>query len=188
MVQFNQGCAIYILDKIFYIAFLFVGFCLIYQDEVIQRYQDRKTTFAVYSEPMHEMATLSVWIENIPPNFTLGEDFTVHFGRDFSNMSKLTYGQNNIEGSSLVVELEHISRGSANQIRWFKIRPLNLSPQNTPDHAISLTFSRRRPFKFSQNLISVHVWPTAENNTLHDCEGKYYDGDITNSVVAKTAK
>ena len=110
MLQFNQDLAIYFLDKIFYIALLCVGFCLMYHDEVIQRFRDGRTNFAVYSEPMHEMATMSFWIANMPQNFTLGEDFNFYFGGlDFSGMSILTYGQNSIEGSGQIVEFEQIA-------------------------------------------------------------------------------
>ena len=91
MLKFNQKHAIYISDKIFHIALLAVGFYFLYQGEVIQRFRDGRTNFAVYSEPMREMATLSIWMANLPPNFTQGKDFTISFGRHFENMSKLTY-------------------------------------------------------------------------------------------------
>ena len=175
----------YISDKIFHIALLAVGFYFLYQGEVIQRFRDGRTNFAVYSEPMREMATLSMWMANLPSNFTPGKDFTISFGRHFGNMSKLTFGHNSIDGGSLVVEFEQIAvwleKSSQNWTSWFQIKPLKLSPQIIPDHVILITFSN---ITLAHKPLSVHIWPTAENNTLLDCQSKYYDGEITNAVTA----
>ena len=84
-------------------------------------------------------------------------------------MSVLTYGQNNIEGSSLVMEFEQIAefRAFGEWVSWFQIRPLNLSPQITPDHTIRITFSNK-------TLAHKHI-----------SQLKYYDGEITNALSAK---
>ena len=146
MNNFNRDLAIYILDKTFYIALVLVGSCLIYKDGVIQRFQDQRTNFAVYSEPMHEMATLVFGMTNIPPDFTLREDFNISIGREASSLFRMRYGQNNIVGRSLVVGFEQIYQGTqpglGPRMYLFKIRPSNLSPETTPDHFIALSPSQ----------------------------------------------
>ena len=49
-----------LLDKVFYIALLGLGSYLIWQGDVVQRFHDSRTNFAVCSEPMIEMPTFNV--------------------------------------------------------------------------------------------------------------------------------
>ena len=141
MFQFNQEHTIYILDKIFYFALLGVGSYFIYQGSVIDRFLNQRTNLATYTEPLNELPTFTVWVMNIPPNFTLEEDMALYFGADFNSMSQLTYGQNNIDGSSQIVEFELVAKSIEDQALIFKIKPTYKAPHITTDFVTKFTFS-----------------------------------------------
>ena len=67
-------------EIIVYALLLGLGIFFIYMGDVIPRFQDKRTTFAVYSEEMNEIPTISSYINNVPANFTLGKHFNLSLG------------------------------------------------------------------------------------------------------------
>ena len=65
-------------ERVVYIALLCVGIYFIYQGNVWQKYQQSKTNFAVYTEPIVELPTITTWIESsIGVNLKFERDYSI---------------------------------------------------------------------------------------------------------------
>ena len=53
-----------IVKCMIYISLTVLGYYFITEGEVLQRYRDRKTNFAEYSEPISELPAIVTWIED----------------------------------------------------------------------------------------------------------------------------
>ena len=170
-----------LLDKVFYIALLGLGSYLIWQGDVVLRFHDSCTNFAVYSEPMIEMPTFNAFIRNLPDDLILGKDFNISVSFDLLNFfhpSKLTNGDNQIEVNGLVVNIQQIILGDMIKGSGFRIRPLNFSPEISPDHRLAFLFENSTLLA----EVSIHIWPTTDNNSFM-CYGKTYDGEYTADLI-----
>ena len=100
-----------ILGKMVYFCTLGIGVYFIYEGEVVQRFQRRRTNFAHYEEQVSELPihTISVWTKN--KTFKFGEDYHLQFRQgaqgSFHTAINLTYGDNRIPENNLSLTIDN---------------------------------------------------------------------------------
>ena len=119
-------------DKLAYLAFSVLGFYFIYEGNVLQRFNSKKTFFAEYDEPVNEFPTIYTMIDGpMKGHLEYGKDFNISFRaqksvkkipgeRDRLKRENLTIGKNILVDSPLEVTFEPIWDGTV-----FRISPLN---------------------------------------------------------------
>ena len=103
----------YLLNKLVYITMFGLGSYFIYEGEVVQRFQLKRTNFAVYEEPIFEPPVMVTYIWPIK-NVTLGKDFLIYVisGRSKSDhWTLLEIGDNLMKDSSVMMHLQHLYEG-----------------------------------------------------------------------------
>ena len=174
MFHLKKEHVLKLLDKLFYVFLLGLGIYFIYEGDVIPRFQGKRTNFAVYLEDMKELPTLSTYF-NLPNNFTLGKDFNLSFNGDI-----LKVGQNDLQGSNLMVHVEYnipvipsknLHDGGEPPYHWFRIRPMNFS-SGTPVPNLKLEYNFTSPVPDPE----IGIYITPENNSLW-CKDRYFEGE-----------
>ena len=173
MFQLKKEQIHHLLDKFFYTILLGIGIYFIYLGDIIPRFRDQRTNFAVYSEEMNELPTISSYINKAPANLTHGQHFNLSLGGQF-----LQKGRNFIKGLNLTVDLEHAMPGQMfhaeglGSDHWFQIRPMSFSLGMA---IIELTF--KYSFEGSLPGAQIGMYLSPENNSHCWCRGKFYDGE-----------
>ena len=138
MVKFEIGGAFQIIDVVVYNLLLVLGFYLIYEGEVIQRFSRKRTNFAEFDEKVAEFPTIITSIDDLPNrhDFKFREHFDISYGTINSDqLTNLTFGENLVAGSKLVVDMESIGNG-----HYYKITPLNSGPDMPLSYRLQYTF------------------------------------------------
>ena len=87
-----------------YVTLLFLAVYFIYAGDTVQKFSNKKTSFAEYGEPVSELPTILAFIEYADRNITFeyGKDFNWTFQSDISwregfKGTNLTRGVNDVE-------------------------------------------------------------------------------------------
>ena len=175
-----------LVQNVLYFSMLGLGIFFIYEGEVIQRFQLRRTNFAVFEEDLTELPTITTYIYPYIANITYNRDFKIFFRLGNSeltnptNKKALTLGLNNFR-IGFSVNFQHFYEGlSAHSYAptSFKITPMNY-PSNMP-----VEFSLRYQFENASLIMGSEIWLafTTENGTA-SCNGNYYDGKKVHKVA-----
>ena len=168
------------LGILVYVGSMVGGLYFIYQGGIVQRFNLKRTNFAIYSEPIVELPTIVAYVYPWTNEIFYGTNFNISYEKrnpstsDTVSGTKLVYGENSIQDTNLKVEFQKFQSNN------FKIRPLNY--KTGMDHDYVLTF------KFSDSSImanrSVGIHSSTENNTTPCGETDYYDG-IAEDIALK---
>ena len=96
-------------DNLVYVSLLAFGFLFIYQGDIWQRFVNQKTAFAEYNEPITQMPTMIIYIENVEnkilASYEYGKDYNISMQTraventtSWSKERNLTMGENLIGG------------------------------------------------------------------------------------------
>ena len=83
-----------VIDSLVYLAMLGLGFFFIYKGDVLQRFQLKRTNFAVFEEPITELPTIKTYIDPYNGDLAYLKDFWIVWraegwhGRYSDNRSK----------------------------------------------------------------------------------------------------
>ena len=181
MKKVSTKCVVQVVEKIACIAFLGLGCFFIYQGEVWQRFNLRRTNFALYDEEITELPTIYTVINN--PN--LETSIPVKFGNDFkislyeyhaisyrdldSRTASLNKGNNNIGNSPLVVNLQQ--EGNKNN---FQIIPVNYVSGMHKEYVLTYIFKNSSLY----NLVNFGIALKSQNNSYVHCLLNYFDGKV----------
>ena len=163
-----------------YLTMLGLGSYLIYQGEVFQKFQAKKTNFAVYTEEIVEIPTMSTYI--YPPmtnRIQFQKDFNISL-RSFKADQEinLTFGENIVPGTNLRLKFDRPT--AAWSPHHFKITPLNFKRETL--HGSLLVYRFRKNLKFPtghQFLIEL----STKNNSIPCGDSSYFDGAVEIAVV-----
>ena len=88
------------LDHLGYIVLFLIGYYFIYEGNVVEKFQQRKTNFAAAVDNVMEYPTIVTWIEYNQPteNLILGWDFNISISLDWNTWIYLEKGQNYLDG------------------------------------------------------------------------------------------
>ena len=123
MKQLKLEHTVSLLDFLVGVALFGLGCYFLNQGDVWQKYQAKRTNFAVSTEIISELPTITAGIHpwDVPGRF--GEDFNVSFGVPGSDYYvNLTYGNNFVPSTGLRLNFQRLTG------RWTKIEPLNFKP------------------------------------------------------------
>ena len=182
MLQIKNYHILTFLDKIFVIFLLVLGNYFIYMGDIIPKFLAERTNFAVYSETMNELPTVSTYLSYEPANFTLGIDFNMSFSGQVLKM-----GRNDVQRSNLTVNFEHVMvgkktiKGRKTPDHWYRIQPMNFSSGMQVAFEVEYSFASQ---KADLPEIEIGLFLTNRNNSLCWCMGKYFDGEKV-TVLAK---
>ena len=172
-----------IIDIAIYIVLMFIGIYFIQWGKVWERYQQRRTNFAEYDEPIRELPTIVTWIQYLShvqssQHLKFGEDYSlIYWEHPWWATTALKTGVNTLPNNQLKVE---------DKFTYFwdkrvKITPLNFS-LGILDNEIRFTYR----FANQSNLLvsGVKIALSSKNNSQCGWGWKPYDGDVPH-VFAK---
>ena len=150
MLQITPKHVIQLIEKLVYIALICVGCFFIYQGDVLQRFQLKRTNFAEYEENLTEFPTILTW----PAfgNLKFGEDYNISFRAPGLPQINLTEGYQTLGKLSV-----HFESGMI-----INLSPVDLSNGMVPDYKIVYLFENAS----TQDIVKeVNVRLSAKNNT-----------------------
>ena len=174
-----------------YVTLLFLAVYFIYAGDTIQKFSNKKTSFAEYGEPVSELPTILAFIEYADQNttFEYGKDFNWTFQSDISwrkgfKGTNLTRGVNHVEsGLKLVVsDLLKEDRGfSDSYFHNFKISPDGIPTRNQRSIVLKCSFESTSGYEGINFKIGMVL--TSENNTYCNTGVDYKDGHASRQFV-----
>ena len=98
-----------IIGRVKYFLFFLVGNYFIYQGDVINKFNIKRTSFSQYDESIAELPTILVNVMHKDNRtWSYENDFTISLGLLGSrNLHKLIYGENDIDG--LIIHFEELA-------------------------------------------------------------------------------
>ena len=171
-------------DKVLCITLFGLGFYLIAYGEVIQKFQLKRTNFAVYTERITELPTILTGMSGDIMDLEFGRDYGMFYGAASASMFyellnmqsvNLSEGHNSVPGSNLTVALEQAG------INNFLITPINFQPVMKVDYLLAYIFFNAS--SLSNKSLEVEILLTVKNNTIHTCEGVHADGTVQKRSV-----
>ena len=118
MVKLKLNQTIQIVGHFMYMAFLCLGIYFIYEGNVVQRFQMKRTNFAESNERLNELPTILAEIEYIypyPDNLMIyGTDVNISYQavgleEKMEKQINLTLGKNTLSNSELIINFEQQS-------------------------------------------------------------------------------
>ena len=113
----------YVLNKLVYMTMFGLGSYFIYKGDVVQRFQLKRTNFAVYEEAIYKLPNTVMYIWPPNKNITFGKDYWIHYDisqkKQDSDWKMLKKGNNTIEGQRFVLIFQNLYEG----LSWQKKRP-----------------------------------------------------------------
>ena len=99
---------LWVLEHVVYLFLLFLGVFFIYQGDVIDKYQTRRTNFAGFEEHPSELPTILTYVEYTKPLMRLKYeiDFNMSYEHLGSPPTNLSEGTNLISGTDLEVHFQ----------------------------------------------------------------------------------
>ena len=180
-----------IVRYVVYIALLILGVYFIYAGDILQKFSNKKTTFAEYGEPVTELPTILAFIEYVDQNVTFkyGKDFKWTFQTDIEwrkgfKGTNLTRGMNFVGGglklhvSDLLLEDEDFYMSSFHN---FKITPAGIPTRKQLRIVLKCIFESTSGYEGINFKIGMVL--TSENNTYCNTGFDYLDGDATRQFV-----
>ena len=175
MEYFFQG-----INLTVYLTMLGLGSFLIYHGDVFQKFQARKTNFAVYTEKIVELPTMSTYI--YPPmtnSIKFQKDFNISLRAFKADQEiNLTFGENIVPGTDLRLKFEIPS--AVPNPHDFKITPMNFK-RDTP-HDLLLVYRFRKNLLFPtrhQFLMEL----STQNNSMPCGDASYFDGAVKIAMI-----
>ena len=77
MLEVTRKYAIRTMNTAVYLSLLTLGCFFVHKGDVLQRYQQKKSNFAEYAEPITELPTFVTWIEPFHLYLKMGRDLIV---------------------------------------------------------------------------------------------------------------
>ena len=118
-----------VIDTVMYLSFLGVGIYFIYDSDIIQQFQLKRTNFAEYEETLTELPTLLTHLQyNFDAKYAwthlkYGKDFNISIKISGSNReTNLTEGSNSL-GNTLKVNFEIRKEHSKHRDPWTTSNP-----------------------------------------------------------------
>ena len=183
--QFKMDHIFLIINVLTNIILFSLGVYFIHVGEVVQRFQIKRTNFAVYKEKMVEYPTIILYLFPWTDSLVLGKDFNITFHEDLYEIHQginLTLGENvvTVENSTLRLHFGPLEQWFLPNI--FKLKIQNYQPSMPINHALT--------FVFNDPNLSTHqagFQLTTENGTMDCGNGKFYDGDV-NAILSTIGK
>ena len=110
MIQFRVKNLFNLLNYIVYTVFICIAFYLIHQGDIVQRFQQKRTNFAEYSEKVRQLPTIVTWIQylqgvNRSQHLKYGEDYFIrHSEHPWIDFTTLKLGKNTLKSLHLKIE------------------------------------------------------------------------------------
>ena len=174
-----------------YVTLLFLAVYFIYAGDTVQKFSNKKTSFAEYGEPVSELPTILAFIEYADQNttFEYGKDFNWTFQSDISwrkgfKGTNLTRGVNHVEsGLKLVVSdlLKEDKGFSDSYFHNFKISPDGIPTKNQRSIVLKCSFENTSGYEGINFKIGMVL--TSENNTYCNNGFDYLDGEASRQFV-----
>ena len=177
------------LDHFGYLVLLLVGCYFIYEGNIVERFQQRKTNFAEAVENVTEYPTIVTWIEYQQPRevLTLGSDFNLSISLDYSEGIYLKDGQNFMDGDySTMFNLEEIPYVQTLEYphQYFRISPKKNSAKTSLVMSLEYDFSNSSMTNTSIAVARIGSVFTSQNNSRcgyayrHDGDSKFVSAKI----------
>ena len=169
-----------LFKKSVYLTLVCVGLYFVYQGDVLQKFQLKRTNFAEYEEEITELPTIFAWLSPYDGDLILGDNFNLSIIAKTSDplnsiSPSWTEGVNLKIGENFVHNLKltcHELQFAKNlDLRVFKVRPDNFTVGMPLDYALKFTFDNLSVV----NLIVISL--VAENNSYSMYSGNFYDGE-----------
>ena len=159
-----------IVDKSVYLALFCVGCVFIYQGDVLQRFQLKRTNFAEYEEDITELPTVQTWLGF--GNLTFGQDYNISYKPHGTSQSiLLSQGLNSI--GTVKIKFQQFGRA-------FTLTPLNFSRGMPRDYDLTFEFKNA---SWKNVVKDVGISLSSENNTM-ECNGIYWDGEVSDDKIS----
>ena len=138
-------------DKLAYGILSIVGCYFIYKGGVLQRFNERKTFFVEYDEPVTELPSLLTYIDSpIRRDLKYRIDFNLSFGYGAKPCIPLNLGKNFIDTYSnpLEIDLEALWDGTV-----FRITPQNLPTDEKALEGQVLEYTFNKPSAITKGIL-----------------------------------
>ena len=174
MSRRNGNWLIKTLNALVYISLFSLGCFFIYQGNVVQRFQEKKTNNAEHTEVAAEMPTIVTWPEpvNWSTKLLFGENYTIVF-ESSGKETILKEGFN--KHSTAIVHMK--IKYNRWWVRMFRITPMNFS---SIPHYFTLKYQFKNNLNAEYNVSKIGIKLTSSNNSHCECGYglKYLDGDV----------
>ena len=164
------------VHKAIYVAMMCLGCYFIYQGDIVQRFKQRRTNFAEYTEPITELPTIVTWIQYSNDSQTSKLQFGKDYSLDFQSENKLwkrstlKIGNNSVAG--ILIHLEE-------NYNYHWEAKLRLTPQNFSDKLVKTPFSLTYEFKnYTSSVYGVIVSLSSRHSAYCGYGYSMYDGKI----------
>ena len=170
--------------RLVYLGLLGLGIFFIFEGDVIQRFQLKRTNWAVYEEEIFEFPTIITYIFPDNDNITYGKDFTIKFrhGRDKENkFIQLVFGNNSFTESDISLTFENIYK-SLSQMKSFP----NSFMISAEKFVVGMPLDFMLEYDFANSTIlsgSNIVFSLRTKNGTESCNGNYYDGEVQRATA-----
>ena len=157
-----------------------LGSYLIYQGEVFQKFQAKKTNFAVYTEEIVEMPTMRTYVyPRMTNRIQFQKDYNISL-RTFKADQEinLTFGENIIPGTNLRLKFDIPTAAWGSHD--FKITPLNFKRETL--HGSLLVYRFRKNLQFPTGH-QFFMELSTKNNSMPCGYSSYFDGAVKIAMV-----
>ena len=199
MIKPDVSQLFHLIGNVKYVIFLVMGSCFIFQGNVIQKFESKKTSFTEVVESLSELPTILITIiykEN--RNLSYGNDISITFGKMHSAIKyNLSYGMNDMDDPSIPsLRFEPYSArdlGAVGTIAGFLIVPMSLPGRSIliENPGFELTLSVKNTSDFLSKVVSIGMALSTENNSIpcitseNKCvDPPYKDGSVTTFLIS----
>ena len=168
-----------VIEKALSLAFLCLGCVFIYQGEILQRFNLKRTNFARSDEDISELPVIYTSIMNLGTEAHFGTDFNISY-EEYNMMSKRGLGSNN--ATILTKGHNVIGKGpfkvnfeQRNTDNVFLITPINFAVGMHQEYVLTFIFKNSSLYQTAKFGIII----MAQNNSYIHCLGNYYDGKVS---------
>ena len=187
MLKLNANQLYQVIDVFLYSGFLVLGCYFIKEGKVWEKFQQKRTNFAEFSENVTELPTVLTLIAYSEPTDPLsGQGYTMWY-KAFkgTNFTQLVEGENwiyhNDGDTRLQMEKIVLSREKKVPAEYYRLTPLNFSPGMPTSFILRYALDNSTTGQIP--ILKVGISMAANNNS--ECgDGNSYDGDIK-AVYAK---
>ena len=180
-----------IVQHLVYFVLLFLGVYFIYAREIVQKFSNKRTTFAEYGEPVSELPTILSFIEYVDFNttFKYGKDFNWTFQSEVSwkkgfKGTNLTLGMNEVDSglklhmSDLLTEEKAVSLSLFHN---FKLTPIGIPTRKQLNNVLRCSFESTSGYEGVKFKIGMVL--TSDNNTYCNTGVYYLDGAASRQFI-----
>ena len=174
-----------ILNGVIYFAMLSVACYFIYWGEVLHRFHNRRTNYAVFEEEIMELPTILTYPTNNSLKYNKDFAISYHEGKTFSwrKTTVLDFGENTLK-NGLKVSFEKLAvLPCLKEVcpHIYKVTPLNYKPEMPRDYILSYSFLTMSPAQVKLSLSTEYGFLSCDSSRFHD--GEVWSLTLFNSVV-----